>query len=456
MVLFARFLTAEDFGVFAAVVLITGLASTLGMFGMSTIIIQRVELEAKFISTAFWISIAGTITMATFVMVVSEPISALFGTSSLVAPLRAVAAAMVISTASANLTSLLKRDLNMRALARRTLLANFASSLVALPFVLNGFGAWSLVIQSIGGSILTLILTIKLTGWPIRFTIDLPAVPRMLRFGAMIMAADFLKLYVIEMPSFLVGVLIGVDALGVFSMAIRILNLLLQILSETLTRVALPVLSSVNRLFPQRLSEIYLRIVRLAAAVIFPAFILVAALSQPIVTLVLGERWADVASVIPFLSCAGLLINLTYINGATLLALGRARVRLFFFIARALLGTVLVLLMIQFGLVAVGGAILLRALIVEPAQLTYLLNILCVSPLNFGRKVQGAAIASSVMCIVAIGMLSLTRELYPAWTLLYTIVTSLASYLVILAFIDRQLFSEAKEFLGLSKLDQSA
>ena len=172
MLIFARFLTAEDFGLFAAGVLVMGFASQLAVFGLNTVIVQRPDLETRALSTAFWMAFGLSVLLAGALTACAAPVARSFGSAAIAELIPFLAVGMVAATASALLTALLRRDLNMRALARRTLLANTISGLIALPFVLWGFGTWGLVIQSAGGSVLTLVLTLLVVGWPVRAMFD--------------------------------------------------------------------------------------------------------------------------------------------------------------------------------------------------------------------------------------------------------------------------------------------
>lgn len=188
MLAFARFLSAEDFGIFAAATLAMGFASTFAQFGLNTVVVQRMELDTRALSTAHWMALGAAIVMASALMALAGPLASLFGSPDIAPLVPVLALGMVITVVSAMMTAL-RRDLNMKALAGRTLLANAISGAIATPFILNGFGAWGLVVQMVAGSLLTLVMTVLLIGWPIRWTFDAQVACEMLRFGAPVAGA---------------------------------------------------------------------------------------------------------------------------------------------------------------------------------------------------------------------------------------------------------------------------
>lgn len=451
MLVFARYLSAEDFGIFAAATLAMGFASTFAKFGLDTVVVQRPELDNRALSTAFWMAFLAAVVMASVLAALAQPLAALFGSPEIAPLVPILALGMVIAAASAMVTALLRRELNMKALARRTLLANAISGVIATPFILNGFGAWGLVIQAVGGAVLTLILTLLLIGWPVRWAFDARVAREMLRFGAPVTGADLLTNYNRESPKIFVGFFLGVEALGIFAMAMRVMNLLLQVVGVTLTKVTLPVMSQVNRASPERMGEIYLRLVRLAGAIILPVFLLVIVVGDPLVASLLGPTWAEIVPIMSFLCAAGLLANLNYINGSTLVALGYPHARFLFSTVRALVGSIVLLIATPFGPVAAAAAFLLRGIIVEPMQLLYLLRRLKLSVGKYLSQLQGAALAALVMMAVGLGvMLPLEGELAVA-VLLVAGSVAMAAYGLALFMIDKPFIAELRGMLGSSR-----
>ncbi|AHM03740.1 hypothetical protein roselon_01352 [Roseibacterium elongatum DSM 19469] len=329
-------------------------------------------------------------------------VARVFGNPAIAALIPVLGVGMVAGAAAALVTALLRRDLNMKAIARRTLLANAVSGAIATPFVLSGFGAWGLVIQSVGGAILTLVLTVLLVGWPVKFTFDIRVAREMLRFGAPVTGADLLTYYNRESPKLFVGLFLGVEALGIFAMAMRVMNLMLEVVGVTLTKVTLPVMSQVNRTSPERTKEIYLRLIRMVTSLILPAFLLMFLLRNEIVDLILGPNWAEVAVIFSFLCWAGLLTVFNFVNGAALVSIGYPEWRFWFSLVRALLGTALLSMASGQSLIAVAIALLARSIIVEPLSFLVLgrkLNFNTINTLLSLRYIMFAAIAFAIFSI---------------------------------------------------------
>lgn len=401
MLVFARFLSSAEFGIFAAALLMMTFAQQLAVFGLNTAIVQRHELGPRTLSTAFWLGMSLTVPLGILMVAFAPQVAALFGEPEIARYVPLLVIGLVFNTASALLTGVLRRELNMKALARRTLTANALSGLVATPLVIYGFGVWGLITQVVLGSVLTFALSVALLGWPIRLAFDRSGAREMLSFSAPICGADVLTQYTREGPKLFVGTFLGVEALGLFSMAMRVLNLLLQVVGVTLSKVSLPVLSRVNREAPERFAEIFLRISTLSVAFVLPAFALTAVLREPLVRLLLGERWLEITPLIIFLCGAGVLTALNYLNSSSMVSRGRPGARLTFSVLRATVGTLLFVFLTPLGLVWAAGAFLLRGVIVEPLPLVFLLRLLEVPAADYLRRLAGPVLATLAMIVVA-------------------------------------------------------
>lgn len=365
VLIFARFMPPSDFGAFALGAMVTGLASHLAGLGLGTALVQRHTLDERTLSTAFWMVLAASTVLAVGLVGLSRPFALLFKDPRVAEIIAPLAFAMVISSMTTILTSTLRRDLDMKSLAIRTLVPNLLAGSLALPLALAGFGTVALVTQAVLGAVFSLIAAVLLTGCPIRMQFDRVAAKDMLTFSIPVMKSDFLLILNMESPKLFIGLLLGTYSLGIYSMAARLLNMLLMVLGTTMSSVAFPLLSHVHRNERSRIYEVYLRLFRLAGTVYVPAFLLCAVLSEDLISIALGSKWISAAPVTAILCLAGIPLGLHYVNGATAMAIGDSHLRYRVTLFGALIGTLLLATAAPFGLIWVGAALLARSLITE-------------------------------------------------------------------------------------------
>ena len=82
IVILARLLTPEDFGIVGLATLFTGLIAVINELGMSAAIIQRKDINDLHISTSFWASIGMGITLFVLTVIISPFVANFFNVSN--------------------------------------------------------------------------------------------------------------------------------------------------------------------------------------------------------------------------------------------------------------------------------------------------------------------------------------------------------------------------------------
>lgn len=448
VLIFARFVSPEDFGIFAIGSLLAALSAHLSGLGLSTALVQRATFDDDVFSTAFWISVGTATALAVAITALAGPIAALFSAVELGEIVPFMALAMVMANATALLSAILRREMNMKALANRTIAANLTSGAVATPLVINGYGAYALVTQYVIAAGLTLILTIFLTGWRARLQFQRNIASELLRYGIPVMKADFVSVFNMESPKFFIGLFLGTTTLGIYSMASRLLNMLLMIFATTLSSVAFPLLSETNRTTPERMKEMHLRILRLAALVYAPLFVLLAILSEEVVAIALGPNWAGAGNVTAILCLAGIPLSLGYVNGATAMALGYSQMRYRCILVGAVIGTLLLAVMAPFGLIWAGGALLLRSLVAETLLAKRVLRLASVPMRDLVPLLKVPVLGSGGIAVVA-GLIY--WALGPATALvkaLCVVIFGIGVYTALVFLLDRSSVTEIRSLIS--------
>jgi O-antigen/teichoic acid export membrane protein len=446
VLIFARFVSPEGFGIFAIGSLLAALSANLSGMGLSTALVQRETFDDDVFSTAFWISVGTATALAIAITALAGPIAALFSAQELAEIVPFMAFAMVMANATALLSAILRREMNLKALANRTIAANLTSGAVATPLVINGYGIYALVTQYVIAAGLTLILTIFLTGWRARLQFHRSIAGELLRYGIPVMKADFVSVFNMESPKFFIGLFLGTTTLGIYSMASRLLNMLLMIFATTLSSVAFPLLSETNRTTPERMKEMHLRILRLAALAYAPLFTLLAILSEEVVALALGPHWAGASNVTAILCLAGIPLSLGYVNGATAMALGHPQMRYRCILTGAVIGTLLLAVMAPFGLIWAGGALLLRSLVAETLLAKGVLRLASVPMRDVLPMLKVPVVGSGSIAIVA-GLVYLALPASDLVKACCVVIFGMGVYASLVLLLDRSSVTEIRSLI---------
>src|SRR5262249_51032764 len=160
----------------------------------------------------------------------------------------------------------------------------------------------------------------------------------------------------------------GATALGFYSVAYRLLLIMTNVLTATLSQVAMPMFARIQH-DRQRVRRSFYTATQLTSLVSFPAFIGVAVLAPQIVHAFFGPHWTRSVAVMQALAFIGILHSLFYFNGAVLTGLGKPGWVLALTAINAAANVPAFAVAVQWGILAVAIAYVVRGYLLAPLPL---------------------------------------------------------------------------------------
>ena len=289
----ARLLTPRDFGIVAFGATLITLANFVADGGIGTALIRRADPPARADLKALLAFQLGLNTaLAIGVSLVLLP----FGELGQVTAIMLISLPFMAIRAPAGI--LLERKLNYRPLAFVELVETTCYYGWAIVLVSSGWGVWGLasasVVRALVGTtaLLWFVPSARLAPSP-----SWSRVRTLLGFGLRYQAVGFANTLRDQGINATVAVIAGVSALGLWSVAYRILQLPLLLLTS-LWRISFPGMSRLIAANEDVARTIERTLASVAVVIGFILAPLVAA-SSPLVVVLLGDQWADAAEVIP-------------------------------------------------------------------------------------------------------------------------------------------------------------
>lgn len=234
----ARVLTLREFGTFATAFALIKLAQGFHKSGVVETVVIKMP-TANRLHALFGISLFfGALLSSSYLLVALK-----FGVTNPLLPLATIPTLLGISAVS---DGILRKHLNIRALALRTTASQSLAATIALIALLNGFGIAALVVFAVLNTALSALISIILAAW---FPTALPSLKNMrLTLGTVLRIAgrDVLNSGVLPITQLAIGVFIGLPAAGAFQIATRVLSMLDALTLAPLRYIALPKLAAIN------------------------------------------------------------------------------------------------------------------------------------------------------------------------------------------------------------------
>ena len=303
VVILARLLSPEDFGLLAATAPVVAFVGLLQSLGLQQAIVQRAELHGALLDQSFWLSLLSGLLAAVVVLASAPAVAAFYGDPRMVGILRWTSLALLFGVLGTVPSGLLARDLRFGVLAFADVASAAIGLVVAAALAWRGWGYWSLVAAPIATAATVLaIMWNSARWWPRRF--KGPLDHDLIVFGANLTGFNFVNFLSRNADNVLIGRFVGLDALGLYDRAYKLLLFPLQNVAWPLSRVMVPILSRVQA-EPGRLRAIFVRVMWLLGAMMMPGIAAVTMTAAEVVDVLFGPRWAGVAPIFAWLGAAG-------------------------------------------------------------------------------------------------------------------------------------------------------
>jgi O-antigen/teichoic acid export membrane protein len=318
----ARLLPPRSYGVMALATIVTNLALLFRDMGSSAAIIQAKVLTQTLNATVHWANVALGLSIGAAVAISGPLMSAVFHEPSLAKILYLLAFVFPIGSFSIVHQALLERESRFRLVVTAEIIASLAGVTFAVLAALLGAGVYSLVIQVFATMLISTVGIVFLSDFRPSWSWSRRDFNTIAAFGGNLSVFNFLAYLARNTDSIVIGRFLGATALGIYSIAYRIMLLPVQNLTSVATRALFPIMSRQG----DQLSEtaaLYLKAVGLISFLSAPMMAGLFALRELFVDVILGEKWHSAAALLAWLAPVGVIQSLVSTTGSVSMARGR-------------------------------------------------------------------------------------------------------------------------------------
>ncbi|QMS91172.1 lipopolysaccharide biosynthesis protein [Nostoc edaphicum CCNP1411] len=444
----ARLLSPENFGLIALAYIFIEFVQIFVDQGFSVAIIQRQEIDAEHLDTAFWTTLGISILLTVLSIAGAGLVADLFKQPQLIPIIQCLSISFTLSGLSSVQQAVLERRFAFKSLAIRSLLAVIIGGIVGVVMAFFNFGVWSLVGQQISSSLVQVLVLWRVSDWRPGFKFSVIHAKELFTFGINISAFNIINFFNRRSDDLLIGYFLGLVALGYYSVAYKLLQVMMQVLITTTTKVALPIFSRLQG-EPERLLNAFYSATQFTSLLVFPVFLCVPVLAPEFIKVFFGEQWIQSIPVLQVLSLIGPVHLIFFYNNSVILALGKPSWRLWIQVINTVTNVVGFALAVKWGIVAVASAYVVRGYLILPISLLAINKLVKMSLINYLRLYIVPFVASGVM----IGTILVTKyflgKFIEAWMLLIiSLLLGISIYIFVLSVISPKLF---RQLLDLAK-----
>ena len=351
----ARLLVPAQFGVVAAILTFLALLDLFSDVGMAaTVIYEMEEGHSERLDTAFILNLAFALAM-TVVAVAAAPLVADFFRIPHETWLFRLAGLNLLLTGLGNIhDSLLLRELEFN----RRIIPQLARSIVrggvSIVLALAGQGAAGLVIGMLAGSAVWSAMQWSLARYRPRLHYDPRAARDMLSYGSGAVMLELLAIVAGRADSLAIGRVLGAGALGLYTIAFRIPELLIENVAWNVSMVAFPALARQRVENESGLGGATMKLLRYQALYTLPLSAGLAVLATPLIVVLFSPTWVQAGAVMSAIAVMAGIFSTVFPLGDVFKATGKQRLLVAINLLQVPLLIGGVILAAPAGIVAVG------------------------------------------------------------------------------------------------------
>ena len=325
----ARFVEPSEFGLIALANIFVAFIGLNLTVGFSEVIIQSKELKSEELNTLFYSNIIIGLIMIAAICFLSPQVAQFYKNDDLTWVIRAISPNLLVASLTSIPDAILRHQLRFKVISLRTLVAGLTSGVVGIFLAVSGYGIWSLIAQLTVSNVVQLLIIWNAVSWKPGFKVSsFSYFEESLRTEFSMIGARSLDFIVQRTPALLIGYMLGVVALGYYTVAFKLIQALIMLLVVVVSQVAFPMLSKISDDL-DKLRNTYLVVLKSMSMITFSCFLVVSAISSEIILVTFGDQWRESIRIMNILSFIGASQSIIFLNRSVVLSLGKIKLRFF-------------------------------------------------------------------------------------------------------------------------------
>jgi len=358
LAILAHLLNPNDFGLLGMITVYFGFALMFGELGVSAALIQSQKVNQEHYSSAFWVNLLAGIILSLIFLLSAPLIAGFYNKPVLIDLIRVISISCFISSFSIVQSAILRKEMNFKAIALAESAAILVAGIIGIFAALNNKGVWSLVFHFMSFIFIKSLLLWVFSSWRPKFIFSQQAIRDIFSFSMNMTGLNIVEYFARNVDYLLIGKFLGAGALGLYTLAYKIMLYPLQNISNVIGGVMFPAFSKIQGDL-EKVRANYLKMVKAIVLITFPLMLGMFVLAPEFIRTVFGIQWEQAVPLVRILSFCGMLQSIEATVGDIFRSQGRSDIHF----RLQVVGTIIVSLCIMIGLKwGIKGVALLYAL----------------------------------------------------------------------------------------------
>lgn len=338
-IVLARLLSPDEYGLIGIITIFIAVFNIIVDSGFSTALIRKNDVTDVDYCTVFYINLFISFVLAAVLFVCAPAISAFFERDELTNLARAMSSIVLINALSIVQKTRLTKALDFKTQTKISIIAHILSGGIGIFLAYRGYGVWALVVQQISSRVLTTFLLWFYNHWRPRLVFSFACLKSLWGFSWKLLVAQVINTVWQQMYQVVISKFYQPSTLGQYTRARQFSDIFSSNLTSVIRKVTFPVLSTIQD-DKERMLSAYRRIIKDTMYVTFILLFSLAAVSRPLILVLIGEKWLPCVSFLQILCFTVMMYPIEALNINMITVLGRSDRLLFLEIIQKIIAVV--------------------------------------------------------------------------------------------------------------------
>lgn len=322
-IILARLLTPHDYGTVGMLTIFLTFSNVFIDSGFSRALIQKQNRNENDYSTVLIFNIIISIIIYIILFFASPAIAQFYKTPELLQLQRVFFLVIILNSLTVVQNAQLQINVDFKHIAIINSFSVIISGIIAIIAAYNGLGPFALVFQTLSKALISAIMFWVIGKWVPKTGFSKKSFKNLFGFGSKLLVSGLLSTTITNVYNLVIGKVYNPSSLGYYTRAQQFPEITSGTIASVLNKTTFPLMSSLQN-NKDELANILKKLIKMTSMIVFPAMIGLACLSEPIILVLLGEKWLPASNLLFWVSLSYIFTPLSILNMNVLNAIGRS------------------------------------------------------------------------------------------------------------------------------------
>lgn len=361
-IILARILAPEVYGTIALVTVITTVLNVFVDAGFGSALIQKKDADDLDFSSVFYFNVAICCILYIIVFFASPIIANFYRDPELTPVIRVLSLTLVISGVKNIQHAYVSRTMQFKRFFFATLAGTVGAAIIGIYIAYKGYGVWALVAQQVFNCTVDTIILWITVKWRPRKMFSFERLKGLFSYGWKLLVSSLLDTVYNNIRQLIIGRMYTSADLAFYNRGKQFPNMIVENTNASINSVLFPTMSQVQD-DPVRMKDMTRRAIKISTYIMAPLMMGMAFCAETIVHLLLTDKWMECVPYMRIFCITLMFYPIHTANLNAIKAMGRSDIFLKLENIKKIMGLILLLSTMWFGVMAMAYSLLVSVVL---------------------------------------------------------------------------------------------